>query len=110
MTWVGLCFLNSSSVAVRSLLKDRGCLIFFFSVRSNFISLNERQSSIFTSGVATSEKITFIVHECNKIRSYTDKIKFPVSYMVKNCSNSARFNAPAITTEIIFFLIPFASI
>ena len=35
----------------------------FFSVRSIFISPNGHQSSIFTSGSATSENTTFGVHE-----------------------------------------------
>ena len=31
--------------------------------------------------VATSENTSFSVHECNKIYSYSEKIKFSVSFM-----------------------------
>ena len=38
--------------------------------------------SIFTSGGATSENITFGVYEWNKNWSYTEKVKFSVSFML----------------------------
>ena len=40
------------------------------------------KSSIFMSGVATSDNTTFGVHNWNKIRSYTERIKFSVSFML----------------------------
>ena len=40
------------------------------------------KGSIFTSGVATGDNTDFGVHEWNKIRSYTEKIKFSVSFML----------------------------
>ena len=40
------------------------------------------KSSIFTSGGATHENITFGVQEWNKNWSYTEKVKFPVSFML----------------------------
>ena len=36
------------------------------------------KSSIFTSGGATSENTNFGVHEWNKNRSYTEKVKYPL--------------------------------
>ena len=68
------------------------------------------KSSIYTSGITMRENTTFDVHEWNKIWSYTEKIKFSVSYMLQNCINSAHFNVSPTTTEMIFFLIPFTSI
>ena len=43
----------------------------FFGVRWSSVTPNEHQSSIFTSGEATSENTTFGVHEQNKIQSFT---------------------------------------
>ena len=40
------------------------------------------KGSIFTSGVATSDNTDFGVHEWNKIRSYTEKNQFSVSFML----------------------------
>ena len=68
----------------------------YFSVRSNFIWLRNTKTCIFTHfvhkmntkavfsqvAVATSENISFGVHEWNKIWSYTEKSKFSVSFML----------------------------
>ena len=57
-------------------------MVYFFSVRSIFISSNEPKSSIFTSGEATSRLTAFGVYEWNKKRSYAEKVKFSVSFML----------------------------
>ena len=43
---------------------------------------NEHKCSIFTSGGATRENITSGVHVWNKNWSYTEKVKFSVSFML----------------------------
>ena len=72
----------------------------FFSVRSILNAPNEHQKHFFlTSGGATSENTTFGVHERKKNQSYTEKVNFSISFMIKNCKHSVYFNTSAITTE-----------
>ena len=42
------------------------------------------KGGIFMSGVATGDNTDFGVHEWNKIRSYSEKIKFSVSFIYNN--------------------------
>ena len=62
---------------------------------------NER--SIFTSGEATSENTAFGVHESNKKQSFTEKVKFSISFLLKNCNNLVYSNASALRTETQLF-------
>ena len=64
------------------------------------------KSSIFMSGKATSENTAFCVHEWNKKWSYTEKVKFSISFMLEYCSYSVYFNASVHRTETQFFSKP----
>ena len=65
------------------------------------------KSSIFTSGEATSENSAFDVHERNKKRSFIEKVKFSVSFLLKNCNNLVYSNATAFRTETQLLPQPF---
>ena len=60
---------------------NRGYLTFSVEDRFLFPRMNTK-SSIFTNGGATSENITFYVREWNKNWSYTERVKFSVSFML----------------------------
>ena len=61
------------------------------------------KSSIFTSGEAMSENTAFGVHECNKKRSYTENVKFFISFLLKNNNNLVYSNASAFRTDTQLF-------
>ena len=65
------------------------------------------KSSIFTSGEATSENTAFCVHEWNKKRPFTKKVKFFISFLLKNCNNLIYSNTSAFRTETQLFPYPF---
>ena len=67
------------------------------------------KSSIFTSGEATSENTAFGVQERNKKRSFTEKVKFSISFLLKNCNNLVYSKASAFRTEAQLFPSRFAS-
>ena len=58
-------------------------LFFFFQCKIEFYFTEWTPKAVFSRvAVATSENTGFCVHASNKIRSYTGKIKFSVSFML----------------------------
>ena len=76
----------------------RGYLTFSVLDRFLFHRMSNK-SSIFTSGEATSENTAFSVHEKHKKRSFTEKVKFSISFLLENCNNLVYSNASAVRTE-----------
>ena len=65
------------------MVADKKRIFEFFSVRSNFYFTEWTLQTVFSRvAVATNENTDCGVHECNKIQSYTEKLKFSVSFML----------------------------
>ena len=61
------------------------------------------KSSIFTSGEATSEKTAFGVHEGNEKRFFTEKVKFSISFLLKNCNKFIPMRQPSGRKHLAVF-------
>ena len=67
-------------------LENRGDMTFSECDQFLFHQMN-KGSGIFMGGKATIENTTFGVHEWNKKQSFTEKVKFSISFLLKNCNN-----------------------
>ena len=63
-----------------------------------------RAKSIFFTRGATNENITVGVYEWNINRSKTEKVKFSVSFMLKNCNNLVYSKCVSQCDKDAFFL------